>query len=115
GKPITAELKLQRNWNRQPNRFLTKSSGGPEGLVRLVDRYTRSHLGAECCVCGSSDSIQMHHVRHVRKMGSAPKGFHRMMANINRKQVPLCKTCHSAVHAGKYDGLKLSDLTYLPQ
>lgn len=27
-----------------------------------------------------------------------------MMSKMNRKQIPLCKSCHLQVHAGKYDG-----------
>ena len=40
--------------------------------------------------------------------------FNRVMSAINRKQVPLCGACHDAVHAGKYDGHRLSDLAYVP-
>jgi hypothetical protein len=27
-----------------------------------------------------------------------------MMSKMNRKQVPLCKSCHFDVHSGLYDG-----------
>jgi predicted HNH restriction endonuclease len=31
------------------------------------------------------------------------------MAEINRKQIPVCRDCHNKIHAGKYDGIKLSE------
>ncbi|WP_373690693.1 hypothetical protein [Endozoicomonas sp. ISHI1] len=52
----------------------------------------------------------MHHVRHIRKMGQEAKGFSKVMAQINRKQIPVCRDCHMKVHDGKYDGMKLSEL-----
>ena len=55
----------------------------------------------------------MHHVRHIRKFDQgAPKGFTRVMAALNRKQVPVCKACHERIHRGEYDGLSLKDLAY---
>ena len=33
---------------------------------------------------------------------------------MNRKQVPVCSDCHRKIHRGEYDGLKLSNLAYLP-
>ncbi|WP_369123920.1 hypothetical protein [Burkholderia sp. 9775_39] len=71
---------------------------------------TRSKLGSSCVICGSDDRVAMHHIRHVRKMGTAVQGFSRLMATLNRKQIPVCSPCHTRIHKGEYDGLKLSDL-----
>jgi group II intron reverse transcriptase/maturase len=79
-------------------------------------RLTRTHLNKPCAVCGESDGVEMHHVKALRKGNrSITKGFNRIMSAINRKQVPLCEVCHDDVHAGKYDGISLSDLAYIPQ
>jgi len=85
-------------------------------LVRMSTRLrTRSKLGFACCICGDEKGVEMHHVRHVRKMSDKKvKGFVRLMAILNRKQVPVCEQCHLKVHSGKYDGLKLEDLAYNP-
>jgi group II intron reverse transcriptase/maturase len=102
-----------RNTDWTTNRDAFKDS--PEvDLVRMnVRMRTRSKLGLPCVVCGDPDTVQMHHVRHIRKMdGGAPKGFTRVMAALNRKQVPVCKACHEKIHRGKYDGLSLKDLAY---
>jgi len=29
------------------------------------------------------------------------------MAQMNRKQIPVCHQCHVKIHKGKYDGIKL--------
>lgn len=75
---------------------------------------TRSRLGAPCCLCGESKS-EMHHVRHIRKMDTRnPQGFTKVLSALGRKQIPVCQNCHQKIHQGKYDGLKLSDLSYNP-
>ena len=51
----------------------------------------------------------MHHVKHIRRQGHQYKGFEKVMSAINRKQIPLCLSCHSKVHRGKYDGINLKD------
>jgi 5-methylcytosine-specific restriction endonuclease McrA len=85
-------------------------------LVRMATQLrTRSKLGYACCICGDSDTIEMHHVRHIRKMsGQKARGFLKIMAILNRKQLPVCRACHQKIHTGKYDGLKLEDLAYNP-
>lgn len=86
-------------------------------LVQMNIRLrTRSKLGWPCCICGNADSVEMHHIRHVRKMTDKKvTGFTRVMAIMNRKQVPVCSKCHTKIHRGEYDGLRLKDLAYDPR
>ncbi|HEX4714623.1 MAG TPA: RNA-dependent DNA polymerase, partial [Ktedonobacteraceae bacterium] len=60
-------------------------------LVRMATQLrTRSKLGYVCCICGGAETIEMHHVRHIRKMsGQKARGFLKIMAILNRKQVPV--------------------------
>lgn len=85
-------------------------------LVQMSIRLrTRSKLGWPCCICGNANDVEMHHVRHVRKMSEKKAtGFTRIMAIMNRKQIPVCSTCHTKIHRGEYDGLRLKDLAYDP-
>ncbi len=87
-----------------------------EIVLAKMYSLTRSKLGNNCMVCGTRDSIEMHHVRALR-IGNkrVTKGFNQIMSAINRKQVPLCAKCHDNVHNGTYDGIKLSELAYIPQ
>ncbi|AKO77651.1 hypothetical protein EN12_23750 [Vibrio cholerae] len=72
------------------------------------NKRSRSKLGAHCVICRETEGVVMHHVRHVRKMGEKVKGFNRLMAVLNRKQIPVCSECHHSIHTGKYDGMPLS-------
>jgi len=86
-------------------------------LVRMNVRLrSRSKLDWPCCICGDREHIQMHHVRHIRKMTDRQtKGFTRVLIMLNRKQIPVCTRCHRLIHAGEYDGLSLRDLAYDPR
>lgn len=94
----------------------TQFAGKPAALNRILvfNRFrTKSRLGITNCAvktCLSGKPVEMHHVKHIRKTGKTVTGFTKLMALINRKQVPLCTDCHAAVHRGKYDGLALKDL-----
>lgn len=73
----------------------------------------RSHftLDKPCCVCGTDQNVEMHHIRHLRK---DPPGSNnrlkRLFLQLKRKQIPVCKPCHKVIHEGKYDGRKLGYL-----
>ena len=43
----------------------------------------------------------------------AAKLGRKMMARINRKQVPLCRPCHLKVHRGNYLGMSLQHFKYI--
>jgi len=114
-KGETKEVAFYRNtdWKVNRNGF---SESQDVDLVRMNVRLrTRSKLGQLCCICGESNGIAMHHVRHIRKMDSRAQGFTRVMAALNRKQIPVCRQCHAKIHQGKYDGLNLRDLAYDPR
>ena len=128
GKNITVVVKAQdgkkdryvsfnpnKDWEKRRNDF--KINDKKIDLVQMALRmHTRSKLGKPCCICGSSKQVENHHVRHIRKIKhKETKGFKRIMQSLNRKQVPVCKSCHIKIHQGKYDGLKLSDLVYDPR
>mgnify|MGYP001158130608 CR=1 FL=1 len=102
---------LAKSLNREPNSFMINSIGANMG--GKIDYHqklrTRSKLDSPCCICGATENIEMHHVRHVRKIGEKLKGFTKIMSIINRKQIPVCRECHNKIHAGKYDGISLKD------
>lgn len=37
-------------------------------------------------------------------------GLNKVMSQIKSRQIITCKTCHQRIHAGLYDGIKLTDL-----
>lgn len=72
---------------------------------------TAYKLSCRCVICGSTEKVEMHHVRHIRGYNiKQQQGFPAIMGALNRKQVPLCKHHHTCVHNGTYDGIALSEL-----
>lgn len=110
GRTVTASLRLNGNWRAQPARFL---GGGEQGDIHAFwqRKYTRSRLDQPCALCGRTDGVEMHHVRHVRQTNQRLSGFTSLLASVNRKQVPVCKAHHDAIHKGVYDGKSLRDLS----
>lgn len=114
GKERVVTFYQNSNWKTRRDAFTVSAASD---LVRMNVRLrTRSKLGLPCCICGESENVQMHHVRHVRKMTEKQaKGFTRVMSMLNRKQLPVCARCHRSIHEGSYDGLSLRDFAYDPR
>lgn len=77
-------------------------------LTFKINFRTKYKLSQYCCICGSESLVEYHHVRHVR-VGKAT-GFLKIMSQLNRKQIPVCKVCHTRIHNGTYDDMSLTDL-----
>lgn len=73
-----------------------------------INWRTVHKLTQHCCICGSTSQLEYHHVKHIR-VGKTT-GFLQVMNQLNRKQIPCCKSCHNKIHAGTYDDMKLTDL-----
>jgi hypothetical protein len=94
---------------RRPMLFLGKAEFN-DPMTALYRRIsTVNPFGLACSNCGSTSQIEMHHVRHVKTINIKLNPFEKMMASINRKQVPLCRTCHVELHKGKFQKLNLDN------
>ena len=62
-------------------------------------------LAQQCELCGSTEQIQVHHVRGLKDLkinGRADKPhWVQMMAARQRKTLVTCKRCHEDIHAGR--------------
>lgn len=67
-----------------------------------ANKLTRSNLGKSCIICGGIPA-QMHHVRKIKELKNRKHldWFTMQMAAVQRKQVPLCASHHSALHANR--------------
>jgi group II intron reverse transcriptase/maturase len=100
------------DWTVRTGAFVTHPPD-PDLLGWHTHLRTRSKLGFPCLICGATEQVEMHHVRHIRKMGARkPKGFLAVLRALNRKQIPVCRECHRKIHQGQYDGIRLHDLAY---
>ncbi len=108
---------LNHDWVKKRGAFQIGMNLNIDLVQTAIRMRTRSKLDKPCCICGDAGAIVMHHVRHVRKLTNkrAATGFNRILRAINRKQIPVCTACHGKIHRGEYDGLKLSDLEYIPR
>ncbi|GLV54965.1 reverse transcriptase [Dictyobacter sp. S3.2.2.5] len=106
-----------QNWSKDRDAFQGSTAPNVDRVRMATQMRTRSKLGLPCCICGeSAEQIVMHHVRHIRKLSHRrePTGFNRILRKINRKQIPVCGSCHGKIHRGEYDAVKLTDLAYIP-
>lgn len=96
---------------RKPMDFKVGSYSFKDPLYAgLWNIRTVSSIGQICVSCGSEDKIEMHHLKHIRTINVKLNSFDKMLAKINRKQVPLCMRCHDKVHNAQYQGLSLKHL-----
>jgi len=41
----------------------------------------------------------MHHVRHMKDLNPKLSAMDKLKVKSNRKQIPLCRSCHKAKHS----------------
>jgi hypothetical protein len=109
-------LYLNGDWKKNREAFQPGNQPDIHQLQTAIHLRTRSKLGKPCCTCGETQGIVMHHVRQIRQLSHQrePTGFNRILRQLNRKQVPVCQDCHTKIHRGTYDALRITDLVYLP-
>jgi hypothetical protein len=79
------------------------------GTTELVRRL----MANQCELCGSTDSINVHHIRRLNGLKRRyagrrhPPDWVKRMIAIRRKTLVVCKNCHLAIHTGTYDGVSL--------
>jgi hypothetical protein len=79
-------------------------------------------LAQICELCGATGSIQVHHIRAMKDLtpytGREKPYWVRRMAELRRKTMALCQSCHEDVHAGRSPRrkpIKLMDVKRLQQ
>merc|ERR1712187_199336 len=105
---VVAKYETPKGHYMRPQKMSFPSNISSDTLIRaLTYRIGRGVkiLKGICKICGSEKNIEVHHVKHLRKMGKSKKDFlTQMMIKMNRKQIPLCSKCHQKIHSGEYDG-----------
>jgi group II intron reverse transcriptase/maturase len=74
------------------------------GRSEVVERL----LAQTCELCGSHESIEVHHVRKLADLASKGSAqtppWKRRMAARQRKSLVVCRRCHEHIQYGRYDG-----------
>src|SRR5262249_11123569 len=81
------------------------------GRTELVQRL----LADLCELCGSTENVEIHHVRALKDIQKypgreKPEWVKRMIA-LRRETMPVCRTCHDDVHAGRPLRRQIIELT----
>jgi group II intron reverse transcriptase/maturase len=92
GIPLKWDIKA--TLDEQPPKIWNKRS-------ELVQRL----LADFCELCGDTEDVEVHHVRAMKDLHQysgreKPEWVKRMIA-IKRKTMPVCRTCHEDIHAGR--------------
>nr|YP_010836031.1 hypothetical protein QLP54_mgp35 [Phyllosticta yuccae]WGC90047.1 hypothetical protein [Phyllosticta yuccae] len=101
---------LKQSTQNKTRTFKTKDLKDPLTVLNWGLRSKSNLLDDSCWICGEEEKVQAHHLKHIRKMNERLSGFSKIMAQLNRKQIPVCHQCHVKIHKGQYDGLSLKDL-----
>ena len=91
-KPDLLPLRPQWKANKRDGNFQD-----PLEKLRWRGLRGRTSLMATCAVCGSTDGVEMHHVRALKDL----KGrdfVEQLMIAARRKQIPLCQEHHFQAH-----------------
>jgi len=69
---------------------------------------TKFKLTKFCIICGTSENLESHHIKKIRGLRkSKADPFIKVMAQLNRKQIIVCRGCHMNIHSGKYNNISL--------
>ena len=114
--PNNPDKPYQAKFGDKPIRvtFETTIKDKKEGFFVGQNELVKRLLTGACELCGSTDRIQVHHVRKLadvrkkyRNRPSAPAWTKFMMAR-HRKTIVVCHPCHRKIHNGTYDGQKVN-------
>jgi group II intron reverse transcriptase/maturase len=67
------------------------------GRTELVKRL----LADKCELCGSTENIEVHHIRKLADVKSEKPMWAQIMATRRRKTLVVCRDCHNQIHNGK--------------
>jgi group II intron reverse transcriptase/maturase len=88
---------MDADLNDQPHRVWN-------ARTELVTRL----LANVCEMCGSTENIAVHHIRHLKDLRQKGRGpvpaWVEKMASRRRKTLVVCERCHQDIHAGRADG-----------
>ena len=75
-------------------------------------RLTETNIFKECLICGTTNKVQMHHIRAVKdvrmKIRTGTSTFEEREGGFLRKQIPLCSYHHNLYHKGELFGYEMS-------
>lgn len=106
-KPIRVEFPTYVDLKRKGRLNINKRSD-----TYLFDPFklttfwrTKFKFYGECCICGSTEDIQMHHINSLQKIKKNKDKFAFIRSATNRLQIPVCLDCHKKITNGTYNSM----------
>jgi len=78
--------------------FKIKASPNITSLFALSKSKARLY-GLSCAACGSTEFVEMHRIIAMKDLNPRLSHIDKIMVIMNRKQLPLCRTCHNKKHS----------------
>lgn len=96
---------------------LLKLRSTPDNLESDFDPFyiqtfwrTKFKIYQECCICGKTEDIAMHHLNSVKSLKTQvdkhrkrSDSFGFIRNQLQRCQIPVCKKCHEDITYGRYN------------
>lgn len=90
----------------QSKPFTNKVAEGSDPF-RIHEHWrTKFKVFNECCICGSMDNVQLHHINSIASMKKKKDNAAAIRSQLNRLQIPVCHPCHKDITHGKYSDPK---------
>ncbi len=111
-KPYRAQLG-EKPIKRQAKTFISDQID-PWKPQYSTTELTQRLLADQCELCGSTNRIQVHHIKKLAELKRRYRGkknpplWVKQMITRHRKTLIVCTQCHQAIHAGKYDRQKVN-------
>lgn len=67
---------------------------------------TKFKIYNECCICGATECISLHHTNSLRGIDTKTGGPSAIKSQTNRLQIPVCHDCHLQITHGRYNDPK---------
>jgi group II intron reverse transcriptase/maturase len=112
--PLVAKFGLHPIKRQKNVRFIKDLKPKTYQVTTRRTQLEQRLLAQECELCGSTDSLEVHHIRALRDIRHKYRGqkdppdWVRFMMSRQRKQVVVCLRCHKQTHAGQYDGPRIN-------
>ena len=98
---------LRKMENKNPKPYSSTNDTDP---FRIREFWrTKFKVYNECCICGSMDNVQLHHINSISSLKYKTKKKDYAAAirsQLNRLQIPVCHACHVSITQGKYSDPK---------
>lgn len=107
----TEKIRVQKFYDIKTLKQMKKTKK-EKGLNMLANEYdpfriiehwrTKFKVFGECCICGSTDNIELHHINSISSLKNKKDKAAAIRSQLNRLQIPVCKSCHNKITHGRY-------------